>query len=63
VDTSEVHAMLAGNAAALYGFDLAALEPLAAIHGPRVDEVAGGLETVPSDASSLAFRDQPPLNV
>jgi predicted TIM-barrel fold metal-dependent hydrolase len=63
VEPAEVHAMLAGNAAALYGFDLAALEPLAAQYGPRVDDVACGLDTVPEDASSLAFRDQPPLNV
>ncbi|MFI5041344.1 MAG: amidohydrolase family protein [Acidimicrobiales bacterium] len=60
VETSEVAAMLGGNAAALYGFDLAVLEPLAAIHGPRVDEVEGGLETVPEGASSLVFRDSPP---
>jgi predicted TIM-barrel fold metal-dependent hydrolase len=63
VEPAEVHAMLAGNAAALYGFDLAALEPLAAQYGPRVDEVALGLDTIPEDASSLAFRDLPPLNV
>ena len=63
VEPSEVHAMLAGNAAALYGFDLGALEPLAAKYGPRVDEVAGGLDTVPADASSMAFRDHSPHNV
>ena len=32
--------MLGGNAAALYGFDLDALAPVAAEVGPPVDEVA-----------------------
>ncbi len=63
VEPAEVHAMLAGNAAALYGFDLGVLEPLAAKYGPRVDDVAGGLEAVPAGAGSMAFRDQPPHNV
>ena len=35
-----LRAMLGGNAAALYGFDLDALAPIAAAIGPRVDEVA-----------------------
>ena len=40
VDPDEVQRMLAGNAAALYGFDLDALRPLAAGIGPVVGEVA-----------------------
>jgi predicted TIM-barrel fold metal-dependent hydrolase len=39
VDPVEVRAMLAGNAAALYGFDLDELDPLAQQFGPRVDDV------------------------
>jgi predicted TIM-barrel fold metal-dependent hydrolase len=39
VPHDETRQMLAGNAAALYGFDLDALAPLAAEHGPRVDEI------------------------
>ena len=40
VDPAEVQMMLAGNAAALYGFDLDALRPLAKGIGPLVEEVA-----------------------
>lgn len=44
LDTGEVAAMLGGNAAALYGFDLDALAPVAAQHGPRVADVAAGID-------------------
>ena len=40
VDPDEVQRMLAGNAAALYGFDLDALAPIGAKIGPVVGEVA-----------------------
>ena len=40
VDPVEVQMMLAGNAAALYGFDLDALAPIGARIGPVVGEVA-----------------------
>ena len=36
VPKAEVAMMLGGNAAALYGFDLDALAPIAALYGPRV---------------------------
>jgi len=39
VDPADARAMLGGNAAALYGFDLDALAPLAAQHGPSVAEI------------------------
>ena len=39
-DPETVQKVLAGNAAALYGFDLEALAPLAAEFGPTVEEVA-----------------------
>jgi hypothetical protein len=47
VDPAEVQMMLAGNAAALYGFDLDALAPIGARIGPVVGEVAQPL--LPAD--------------
>ena len=63
VPPDEVQVMLAGNAAAVYGFDLDRLDPLGAEHGPRVDAVAAGLDVVPDGATSLAFRDRVVSNV
>jgi predicted TIM-barrel fold metal-dependent hydrolase len=60
VDEVEVRAMLGGNAAALYGFDLDALAPIAARVGPTVTEVARPLsdEDIPADARRCpAFAD------
>jgi predicted TIM-barrel fold metal-dependent hydrolase len=52
VQPDEIRAMVGGNAAALYGFDLAALAPIAATVGPTVDELALPLspEQIPSAA-------------
>lgn len=44
VPVDEVAAMLGGNAAALYGFDLAALAPIAEQVGPRVEEISTPLQ-------------------
>jgi hypothetical protein len=44
VPRDETALMLGGNAAALYGFDLDALAPLAAQIGPRVVDVAESLD-------------------
>ena len=63
IEPSEVQAMLGGNAAALYGFDMEHLGRLAATCGPRVDAVAAGLDAVPEGAQSMAFRERPPINV
>jgi len=63
VPEPEVRAMLGENAAAVYGFDLAALAPLAERVGPRVDDVMAGLDTVPEGAASMAFREHAPANV
>ncbi|HET6810516.1 MAG TPA: amidohydrolase family protein [Acidimicrobiales bacterium] len=63
VRPDEAQVLLGSTAAAVYGFDLDALAPLAARFGPRVEEVAAGLEAVPEGATSLAFRERPPLNV
>jgi predicted TIM-barrel fold metal-dependent hydrolase len=63
VDPAEVEAMLGGNAARVYGFDLDLLAPLAARCGPLVSEVMGGLDVVPEGATSLAFREHMTTNV
>ena len=52
----EVHRMLAANAAALYGFDLDALAPLAERFGPTVAELASPLESLPDDANDALRR-------
>jgi predicted TIM-barrel fold metal-dependent hydrolase len=54
----EVRAIVGGNAAALYGFDLQALQPLVAEIGPTVAEVATPLDRVPEGALKCpAFDD------
>jgi predicted TIM-barrel fold metal-dependent hydrolase len=52
IDPAEVRAMIGENAAAVYGFDLAALAPLAAVHGPTPAEIDTVLpvEQIPPDA-------------
>jgi predicted TIM-barrel fold metal-dependent hydrolase len=63
VPSHEVAAMLGGNAATLYGFDLERLAPIAARCGPEVDAVAAGLDRIPEGAQSLAFRETVVSNV
>ena len=63
VPEDEVAAMLGGNAARIYGFDLDVLDPLAAEFGPEVSEVAAGLDRVPDGATSMAFRQTVVSNV
>lgn len=63
LDPHDVAAMLGGNAARIYGFDLDELRPLADRYGPTVDEVMGGLDRVPEGATSLAFLDRVVSNV
>ncbi|MFF4740297.1 amidohydrolase family protein [Streptomyces sp. NPDC001262] len=56
----ETAAMLGGNAARVYGFDLAFLATIAARVGPEAAEIAEPLEAVPPDATSPVFvRDAP----
>jgi len=52
VDPVEVAAMVGGNAARVYGFDLDALAPVVARIGPTVDAVAEALPArdIPVDA-------------
>ena len=52
---ADMRAVLAANAAALYGFDLDRLSPLAASHGPTVEQVATPLAEIPAKATSPAF--------
>ena len=49
-------AILGENAAKLYGFDLDALAPLAAEHGPTVEELAQPLVDLPDGANSALRR-------
>jgi predicted TIM-barrel fold metal-dependent hydrolase len=57
VEPGETRAMLGGNAARLYGFDLAALEPIASRVGPTPEEIAVPLSAaeLPTDSMSMAF--------
>jgi len=55
VPYDEVAAMVGGNAARIYGFDLPALDALAAKVGPLVTEVAQPLPAPPPGATSPAF--------
>jgi predicted TIM-barrel fold metal-dependent hydrolase len=48
-DPAELRQILAGNAAELYGFDLAALAPAAARLGPTVAEIATPLGELPAE--------------
>jgi predicted TIM-barrel fold metal-dependent hydrolase len=54
---AELRQILAGNAAAMYGFDLAALAPLAARVGPRVDEIAQPIDAVPDKTLDRVSSD------
>ena len=51
LDPAETRRYLSENAAALFGFDLEALAPLARLHGPTVAEVAQPLTELPEDAN------------
>jgi predicted TIM-barrel fold metal-dependent hydrolase len=60
VEPHDVQAMVGGNAAELYGFDLDALASIAAQVGPPIDEVASPLsaDEIPADARRCpAFAD------
>jgi len=58
IDEPDVRAMLGANAAALYGFDLAKLAPVAARVGVTPQDVATPLPVaeIPRDSMSPAFR-------
>jgi len=54
-EPDELQRVLGGNAAAVYGFDLDALAPLADKVGPTVAELAEPLVEIPADATSPGF--------
>jgi predicted TIM-barrel fold metal-dependent hydrolase len=52
----ELRTVFAGSAAALYGFDLDALAPIAAQVGPTVEEVAEPLTSLPEEPNEALVR-------
>jgi hypothetical protein len=52
----ELRVVLAENAAKVYGFDLERLAPLAAVHGPTVEELATPLDVLPDNQSPAFSR-------
>lgn len=56
-DPTDVRRVVAENAAALYGFDLASLAPHAAEHGPRVADVARPLTELPDGANEALLAN------
>ena len=55
-DESEMRAILAGNAAELYEFDLSRLAPFAAKAGPTVAELRVPLTTLPEHANEALLK-------
>jgi predicted TIM-barrel fold metal-dependent hydrolase len=55
VPEPEIRAMLAGNAAEVYRFDLDALQPIVDRFGPTIDEIATPLDEVPLGSMSSVF--------
>jgi predicted TIM-barrel fold metal-dependent hydrolase len=55
-DPVDVRRVVSENAAAVYGFDLDVLAPIAERVGPTVEEVARPLDAVPADSNSPAFK-------
>jgi predicted TIM-barrel fold metal-dependent hydrolase len=55
-EPSELQQLLAGNAAALYDFDLDALAPLAERVGPTVEELAQPLERLPDEPNEALLK-------
>jgi hypothetical protein len=58
IDRDEVAAMVGGNAAEVYDFDLDALATVSARVGPTVEEVDVPLDRVPEDSVSIAFAGE-----
>ena len=56
VGEDELRNILAGNAAKLYDFDMAALKPLADQFGPTVGEVAQPLTELPENPNMALIR-------
>jgi hypothetical protein len=60
VDPSVVRKLLSENAAALYGFDLEKLAPLAAKYGPTVAEISTPIDDVPEKELQRLSDDMDP---
>ncbi len=56
VGEAELRAVLAGNAAALYDFDLDELAPLAEEYGPTIEEIAAPLTELPPNPNSALLK-------
>lgn len=56
VPEGDMRRVLGENAAALYGFDLAALAPHAAAHGPTVAELARPLDALPEHPNEAMLK-------
>jgi hypothetical protein len=56
VGEDDMRAILGGNAAKLYDFDLDALAPLAEQYGPTVEELSQPLDALPADANEALLR-------
>ena len=56
VGVPEMRKILGENAAKLYGFDLAALAPIAERYGPTVDELQVPLTEIPDGANDALLR-------
>ena len=54
--TDKLRAFLGGNAAKLYGFDLAKLAPLAEKHGPTVEELKVPLDQLPEHPNEALLK-------
>jgi predicted TIM-barrel fold metal-dependent hydrolase len=54
-ERAELQRLLAGNAAAVYGFDLERLQPVADRVGPSVGELSAPLTAIPAGATSPGF--------
>lgn len=59
VPESEMRSILAGTAAELYDFDLAALQPFADQYGPTVDEIAQPLTEMPENPNDALLKGVP----
>ncbi len=54
---ADLRKVLGENAADLYGFDLAALAPAAAAHGPTVEQIAEPLRELPAEPNEALLRN------
>jgi predicted TIM-barrel fold metal-dependent hydrolase len=61
LEPATVQRMLAGTAAEVYGFDLAALRPLADRVGPKVSEVSQPLTELPDEPNQALLRSHEQL--